>query len=497
MDYGPIVKAILFALFGALTAAVSVVTGPTYDNLFVPEMDPSAAYASWQGGNVFAAAASFSNALLVGLVDPLCVLVIAAVGLLYLVRSAHPTPKLQGLAAKLVMGILVANLVLPITSGIWQLAAGVYPSFYDYGGGAWRSYTALVGPGAISLSWDNGVLAFVVSWTLFGMVLLLAFLLAFRGAIVAVLLVLLPPLTLLWPIPGAGSLARKVWVLFIEMTFLPCFLVVPLVLAVGSTSVLLTMGLFSVALAMPQILSISGASLSHAGFPNASFVVGSSLLRNSEATQGWTSGLLRKGGSSFARGFRSPSSSRSSGQGAAGAPAGAGAPGGSLAGKAAPAMRAGGASSSGLALAGPAGLAAWGLQEGLGRLAELLGRRAARSVATSATNSSGGAQGSGEVASPPPRAKADERFGGTPRPEANAPLPSRAARAGNARGRPAPRSAGARGGRTRSGSSASSATRPRRTPPSSLRAESEPPVPPPSSEGGPAPAPPNERDPRP
>ncbi len=496
MDYGPIVKAILFALFGALTAAVSVVTGPTYDNLFVPEMDPSAAYASWQGGNVFAAAASFSNALLVGLVDPLCVLVIAAVGLLYLVRSAHPTPKLQGIAAKLVMGILVANLVLPITSGIWQLAAGVYPSFYDYGGGAWRSYSALVGPGAISLSWDNGVLAFVVSWTLFGMVLLLAFLLAFRGAIVAVLLVLLPPLTLLWPLPGAGSLARKVWVLFIEMTFLPCFLVVPLVLAVGSTSVLLTMGLFSVALAMPQILSISGASLSHAGFPNASIVAGSNLLRNSEATQGWSAGLLRKGGSSFARGFRSPSSSGSGGQGTAGASVGAGAQGGALAGKAVPAMRAG-ASSSGLALAGPAGLAAWGLQEGLGRLAELLGRRAGRRMATSATNSSEGAQDAGEVASLPARAKAGERFEGAPRAAANAPLPSSPPRRGNARERPARRSAGAGGGRSRSGTFATAATPSHAPRPSSFRAGREGPLAPPSSERGPAQVSPNEGDPRP
>lgn len=407
MDYGPVVKAILFALFGGLTAAVTVVTGPTYDNLFVPEMDPSAAYASWQGPNVFAAASTFSNALLVGLVDPLAVLVIVAVGLLYLLRSAHPTPRLQGLAGKLVLGILVANLVLPITSGIWQLASGVYPAFYDYGGGAWRTFDAIVGPGAVNLSWDNGVLAFVVSWTLFAMVLLLAFLLAFRAAIVAVLLVLLPPLTLLWPLPGLGSVVRKVWVLFLEMTFLPCFVVVPLILAVGSSSVLLTMGLFSVALAMPQILSVSGASLSHAGFPNASFVVGGNFLRNSEATQNFGSGLLRGGGMAFARGWRgslpSGPTPGSGGGGSSGASGGVGH--GGRKGALAPRAE---ASSFSVPIGGVAGLAAWGLSEGLGKLAQAFGRRAASRLTTA---SSGGNPGglsrepTSQAPSPVPREK--------------------------------------------------------------------------------------------
>ncbi|MDE1819223.1 MAG: hypothetical protein KGJ23_02765 [Euryarchaeota archaeon] len=378
MDYGPIVKAILFAIFGTLTAAVTVVTGPTYDNLFVHEMDPTNAFAVWQGGNVFAQASLFSNTLLVELVDPLAVLVILAVGFLYLARAVHPSPRLAGLAPKLIVGILLANLVLPITSALWQLAAGIYPLFYDYGGGAWRTYANLVGPGAINLSWDNGVLAFIVSWVLFSMVLLLSFLIAFRGALVAVLLVLLPVLTLLWPIPGASSVARKAWVLFAEMAVLPCFVVVPLVLAVGSTSVLLTLGLFAAAIAMPQLLSVSGSAISHAGFPNASFAVGSGLIEGAGSSQGTASGLLARSSSSFRQAAARPEDPASSQGGetsassahssrtprrSASTPRGSGSTFGS-----------GGRG----ALAGPAGLVLWGMQEGLGRLGRELGARVAK-----------------------------------------------------------------------------------------------------------------------
>lgn len=365
MNYGPIVQAILFALFGALTAAVAVVTAPTYDNLFVPEMSPASAFASWTGGNVFAAAVDLSNTLLTELVDPLAVLVIAAVGFLYMVRSVYPSPKLTGLAPKLLFALLVANLVIPLTSVVWQLAGGVYPVFYEYGGGAWRSYSNLVGPGAVDLSWDNGVLGLVVSWILFGLVLLLAFLIAFRGALVAVLLVVLPPLTLLYPLPGARAIARRAWILFVEMAFLPCFVVIPLVLAVGSGSVLVTLGLFAVALAMPQILSSSGTAISHAGFPNTSFTVAGGLTQGAGTAQETATGWLRRGGRSFSQGLDSASPTSGVATGPSTAARGVASKGG----------RASPSSSGGLG--GPAGLVAWGLQEGIGGLARTLGQRAA------------------------------------------------------------------------------------------------------------------------
>ncbi len=380
MDYGTVVKAILFALFGALTAAVTVVTGPTYDLLFVPEMAPSSAFAPWQGGNVFALAAAFSNTLLVELVDPAAVLVIAAVGMLYLLRATHPTPRLAGLGPKLVLGVLVANLALPLAGAFWQLAGGLYPIFYGYGGGAWQVYNNLVGPGGVQISWDNGLLSFIVSWVLFGLVLLLAFLVAFRSALVGVLLVLLPPLTLLWPIPGAATLAKRVWALFLEMTFLPCFLVVPLVLAVGSTNVLLTLGLFSVALAMPQILSASGAAISHAGFPNTSFVVAGGLTQGAGAAREQGAGLLRKGGSSWRTGFHQGRSS-AGGSGPSSHASGGHAP-------VSPGMS-GRASRSGAG--GAAGPVLWGLGEGLGSLARVLGERTGRAFPAAAPTRTSGA----------------------------------------------------------------------------------------------------------
>ena len=428
MDYGTVIKAILFALFGALTAAVTVVTGPTYDLLFVPEMAPSSAFASWQGGNVFALASAFSNTLLVELVDPAAVLVIAAVGMLYLFRATHPTPRLAGLGPKLVLGVLVANLALPLAGAFWQLAGGIYPIFYGYDGGAWQIYDNLVGPGGVQISWDNGLLSFIVSWVLFGLVLLLAFLVAFRSALVGVLLVLLPPLTLLWPIPGASTLAKRVWALFLEMTFLPCFLVVPLVLAVGSTNVLLTLGLFSVALAMPQILSASGAAISHAGFPNTSFVVAGGLTQGAGTAREQGAGLLRKGGSSWTTGFHqgrstaggSGPSSRSPGRPALGSP-GMGGRG----------SRGGG---------GAAGPVLWGLGEGLGSLARVLGERTGRAFPASAPSGSKGAstKGTGGVQEADRQPKG-QRWGGDaspppPPPEEKASSPARSAT------RPPPRS---------------------------------------------------------
>lgn len=309
MDWGSVVNAVLFALFSALTAILNAVTGPTYDNLFVPEMASGSLYAPYlgpgSGGNLFSEGAAMSNYLLVNVVDPVAVLVILGVGILYLIRAGIPqlASKWTDLTPRLGLGILLANMVLPITSVLWSVAGAVYPVFAGYGGGEWRSYTNLVGPGALSFSWDNGALAFVGSLTLFSLVLVLCFLIAFRDAIVAVLLVLLPPLTLLWPIPSASNLARRAWKLFAEMTFLPSLLVVPLALAVGAQSILLVVALFAVAAGMPVLVTQVGGSLSSAGFPHSGSVVSGGILGGARSAGSATSVGLQMGGKGLRSGF--------------------------------------------------------------------------------------------------------------------------------------------------------------------------------------------------
>lgn len=356
MNYGPIVQAILFALFAAITAAVSAVIEPTYDLLFVPQMSPSVAFASWSGGDLYAQAAAFSNFLLVTVVDPLAILVIVGVGFLYLARATLPSPRLSGLAPRLLIALLAANLVIPLASAAWEVAGAIYPIFYNYQGGAWQTYANLVGPGGITLSWDNGLVALIVSLVLLTLVFLLAFLVAFRSALVGVLLVLLPLLTLLWALPPVAGLARRGWSLFVEMTFLPCFLVVPLVLAVGSSNVLLTLSLFAVAVSMPQLLSLAGSSLSQLGFPHGGATVGGGFSRAVDSTQQSSSTIAQGGARGFLRGFQS-------GRGAATGSA---------------AAKAGGASGS--SLGGPAGMVAWGVQQGVGELARRLGGHVGRAL---------------------------------------------------------------------------------------------------------------------
>ncbi|MCI4336239.1 MAG: hypothetical protein L3K17_03455, partial [Thermoplasmata archaeon] len=91
MDPTLIVQAFLFAFFATLTSILSAITGPTYDNLLVPELSGGALYPAMPlggGGTGFlATAATFSDYLLANLVDPLIVLVALAIGLLYLGRS--------------------------------------------------------------------------------------------------------------------------------------------------------------------------------------------------------------------------------------------------------------------------------------------------------------------------------------------------------------------------------------------------------------------------
>ncbi len=291
-------QAILFALFSALTGILSALIGPTYDNLLVPELASENLYpglTATGGGSFLSTAASFSAYLVVDLVDPALGVVGLAIGLAYLGRSflgrwgASPEP----LLARLVLAVVVANFSLPIAGALLDLAAATYPVIAGFDGGAWQHWVALAGFGEFAFSWDNGALAFVVTFAIFSIVMLLAAAVALRNAMLAVLVVLLPVFTLLWPIPTLAPLARRAWLLFGELAFLPCVLVIPLELAVGSSSILLLLGYLTVALASPSLVSLAGAQLNASGFPSVGGGIANGFQRGLAVASSSTSNWIR------------------------------------------------------------------------------------------------------------------------------------------------------------------------------------------------------------
>jgi hypothetical protein len=302
VDLGDLVQAILFAMFSVFTLAVDAVLLPTYNNLLVPELDASSLYPALSpsgpsSGSFLSLAAQFSNYLLVDLVDPLVVVLVLLIGIAYLLRASFRrfSPKLENLFPRLLIAVLLSNFTLPIAGAILGLAGATYPVVAGFDGGAWRDWTNLFGFGGLSFSWDNGVLAFVVSFLLFSVVLLLAIAVAVRDAMLAVLLVLLPICTLLWPIPTLAPLARRAWKLFGELAFWPCVAVIPLELAVGSSSILVLLAFLTLALGSPALISTAGAQLSGIGFPSAGPVLGAGvergLMQASRSVTGYLSPL--------------------------------------------------------------------------------------------------------------------------------------------------------------------------------------------------------------
>jgi len=156
---------------------------------------------------------------------------------------------------------------------VLDLAGALYPVVAGWDGGAWHHWVNLAGYGEFRLSWDNGVFAFVLSLVEYALVLALVLAVGLRDALLAVLLVVLPLVTLLWPFRPLASVARRAWLLFAELAFLPCVLVVPLELAVASPSPVLLVGYLSAALSSPFLISIAGGHLVAIGFPSASTTV--------------------------------------------------------------------------------------------------------------------------------------------------------------------------------------------------------------------------------
>jgi hypothetical protein len=297
LDLGDLIREILYLLFGDLTAIVAAVVGPTYDQLLVPELSPSALYPALTASgsdpsNYLAAATQFSTYTLANVVDPAIALVGVGVAILYFSRVfvARWAQTLDGLLPRLVIAVVAANFTVPIAGAIVGLGGGLYPVLAGWDGGAWQHWVNLAGYGEVRFSWDNGALAFVLSIVEFGLVFGLVLAIGLRDALLAVLLVLLPVFTLLWPFRPLAPLARRAWFLFVELVFLPCVMVVPLELAVHSPSPVLLVGFLGCAMASPYLLSLAGTHLSAFGFPASAGAITSGTQRGMSAAPAAASG---------------------------------------------------------------------------------------------------------------------------------------------------------------------------------------------------------------
>ncbi|MCI4372247.1 MAG: hypothetical protein L3K02_01165 [Thermoplasmata archaeon] len=293
VDWPTVLRSLLFGLFAVLTAIVAAVTGPTYDGLLVPMLQPSALFPPLRaagGGptDFLSSAVQFSSYTLVNVVDPAIALVGAGVALLYLARSAVArwTDSLSGLLPRLVVAVIVSNFTLPIAAGVLDLAGALYPVFAGWNGAAWEHWVNLGGDGEVQFSWDNGALALILSIVEFLAVLALVLAIGVRDATLSVLIVLLPLFTLLWPLRPFSSIPRRAWLLFLELAFLPCVLIVPLQLAVRTSSPVLLIGYLGVALASPFLLSVAGTNLAAFGFPTSGGVISGGLQRGLSTASG-------------------------------------------------------------------------------------------------------------------------------------------------------------------------------------------------------------------
>ncbi len=299
--WNALIQALLAGAFGLFTVTMNAAITPTYNGLFVPAMSTSQLFPSLSdpsGGAAFLAeAAKFSSYLLVTIVDPAVALVAVGLGLLYLSKALYQRsgPWAEALIVRFIIAVVVANFTILFATGILDIGAVTYPAIAGWDGGAWQNWTNLSGPSQVTFIWQNGALAFVLTFVEFSLVLLLSILVGLRDAGLAVLLVVLPVFTLLWPIPPFSALARRGWMLFIELALLPCVLVVPLELAVHSPNPILLVAFLTLALSSPYLISISGSQLSQLGFPAAGAALSGAVERGLLGASRTTSGPIGGG----------------------------------------------------------------------------------------------------------------------------------------------------------------------------------------------------------
>lgn len=294
-----LIQELLFLLFAGLTAIAEAVVGPTYDHLLVPELAPPSLYPTLAitGGpaaSYLAVAARFSTFTVGAIVDPAIALAAIAVGLLYLARSfvARWHATFDALLPRLVISVVAANFAVPIAAALVAVGGSLYPVLAGWDGGAWQHWVNLDGYAGIAFSWDNGAIAFALSMVEFLLVVGLVLAVGLRDALLASLLVLLPIFTLLWPFAPLAGLARRAWLLFVELVFVPCVLVVPLELAVGSPSAVLLVGFLACALGSPYLVSVAGTHLAAFGFPSSGGVVSAGTQRGLSSTSSGATAYL-------------------------------------------------------------------------------------------------------------------------------------------------------------------------------------------------------------
>jgi hypothetical protein len=285
IDWTLVIQTVLFAFFSVLTAIVAAITGPTYDNLLVPMLQPAALYPAFgpSGGpsDYLSSAIQFSAYTLGTVVDPAIALVGVGIALFFLARSVvvRWADRLSGLLPRLVIAVIVANFALPIAHGVLDVSGALYPVMADWHGAAWEHWVNLGGFGEVEFSWDNGVLALLLSMVEFAAVLALVLAVGIRDALLATLLVLLPIFTLLWPLRPFATIPQRAWLLFLELAFLPCVIVVPLQLAVCAPSPVLLVGYLGVAVAAPYLVSVAGTHLVAFGFPSSGSTLSGGVQR--------------------------------------------------------------------------------------------------------------------------------------------------------------------------------------------------------------------------
>jgi hypothetical protein len=265
---------------------VAAVIGPTYDNLLVPALQPSALFPPLVGpgsanSNYLTIASHFSGYVLYYVVDPSIALVDDEFLLDAIVFGC------------LIVGVVGANFTVPIAGGILGVAGTLFPVISAWDGGAWQQWVHLAGWGESSFSWDNGALAFVLSLVEFAVVFALVIGIGIRDALLAVLLVLLPIFTLLWPLRPLSVLARRGWFLFAELAFLPCVLIIPLELAVGSPDPVTLVSYLAIAAASPLLISVAGTQLVAFGFAGVSGTVHGSSQRGLQSAPSAASSPVR------------------------------------------------------------------------------------------------------------------------------------------------------------------------------------------------------------
>ena len=273
-----VVQAFLFTLFSGLTAILQAITAPTYQDLLVPELSRSSLYPPFPGGS---AVVLRRPDRILGLPRgpprgpgdrrrrgrPRAPLPRP------LVPRAGDRPPRSALP-RLVVYVVLANVTVPVAGrdprprGFrlpddrrvrrWRVAELAEP----HGPGRRSPSAGTTGrsrsssPSCSSRSSSCSIVA-----------------VALRDALLAFLIVVFPALTLVGAIPPLRPLARRAWLLFGEAAFLPCLLVIPLELAVGSASILLVVAYLTLALASPALISVAGTQLTQLGFPGASGVL--------------------------------------------------------------------------------------------------------------------------------------------------------------------------------------------------------------------------------